>query len=452
MSGHRPPRRTDPTRPVARPSLVAALLLAAGAAAAPARAQEPDTAAVAVDSTLSRSPRVFLDCPRWLCDFDYFREQVPYVRWVRDRKVADVHVLVTEEDTGGGGQKVTMDLLGRRLFEGLDRRVRYAAGPTETDTETREQLVRRLEMGLMPYVAHSSAARGVEISYAPPPAPSEEAGPSPTDDPWNRWVFETDLGGSFRGEASRSSFSLNGSLAANRTTRSWKIDLGLDGRYSENRFELAGDTTVVSTRGRVGFQSTLVRSVGAHWSVGAHSALRRATTVNQDLAGRAGPAIEYNLFPYGESTRRQLTVLYTASVNRYDFEKRTVFGRLTATRPSHSLTVSLDLQQPWGEAGLSLRGRHFLDDVEQNRISLGGRTQVQLIEGLSLSVFGRGSRVEDQIYLPEEEATEEEVLTGERELATDFEFFFRVGLSYTFGSIYSGVVNPRFESFRTWFF
>jgi hypothetical protein len=37
-----------------------------------------------------------------------------------------------------------------------------------------------------------------------------------------------------------------------------------------------------------------------------------------------------------------------------------------------------------------------------------------------------------------------EVLLRLRELATEYSFDFGVGLSYTFGSIYNNVVNPRF--------
>ena len=52
--------------------------------------------------------------------------------------------------------------------------------------------------------------------------------------------------------------------------------------------------------------------------------------------------------------------------------------------------------------------------------------------------------IHDQIHLPREGATREEILLRQRELATDFRYWSFIGLSYTFGSIYSNVVNPRF--------
>ena len=40
--------------------------------------------------------------------------------------------------------------------------------------------------------------------------------------------------------------------------------------------------------------------------------------------------------------------------------------------------------------------------------------------------------------------TDEEILLRQRELATSFQYFVSLGVSYTFGSIFSNVVNPRF--------
>lgn len=54
------------------------------------------------------------------------------------------------------------------------------------------------------------------------------------------------------------------------------------------------------------------------------------------------------------------------------------------------------------------------------------------------------ARIRDQIDLEAGDATEEEILTRQRELQSDFEYNVRVGFSYTFGSIFSNVVNPRF--------
>jgi len=42
-------------------------------------------------------------------------------------------------------------------------------------------------------------------------------------------------------------------------------------------------------------------------------------------------------------------------------------------------------------------------------------------------------------------ASLEEILLRRRELETSYYYYFSIGLSYTFGSIYNNVVNPRFD-------
>jgi hypothetical protein len=52
--------------------------------------------------------------------------------------------------------------------------------------------------------------------------------------------------------------------------------------------------------------------------------------------------------------------------------------------------------------------------------------------------------IHDQIYLPRGEQTTADVLLRRRALLTGFEYFVHMGVSYTFGSIFNNVVNPRF--------
>ena len=54
------------------------------------------------------------------------------------------------------------------------------------------------------------------------------------------------------------------------------------------------------------------------------------------------------------------------------------------------------------------------------------------------------TRTRDQIYLPKGEATTEEILVRQRQLATGYQYFLNFGISYSFGSIFNNIVNPRF--------
>ena len=53
--------------------------------------------------------------------------------------------------------------------------------------------------------------------------------------------------------------------------------------------------------------------------------------------------------------------------------------------------------------------------------------------------------IHDQISLPKGQATIEQVLLRRTMLETNYSYYLGLGLSFTFGSIYSNVVNPRFS-------
>jgi len=64
---------------------------------------------------------------------------------------------------------------------------------------------------------------------------------------------------------------------------------------------------------------------------------------------------------------------------------------------------------------------------------------------LSLNIYGSFSMPRNQIGLVKTEATAEDVLLRQYELETQYSYYTSIGLSYTFGSIYNNVVNPRLD-------
>ena len=96
--------------------------------------------------------------------------------------------------------------------------------------------------------------------------------------------------------------------------------------------------------------------------------------------------MEYNIFPYAESTQRQITFLYKVELAYFDYEEVTLFDQMSETRPIHSLEIAAAFERPWGELFTSLEGTNFLDDFAQHRIELNGGFDIRLFRGLSLDV------------------------------------------------------------------
>jgi hypothetical protein len=60
---------------------------------------------------------VFLDCTEsWLCDFDYVRSEIKSVDFVRDRFVADIHILVNTQRSSSGGTQAQVNFIGLRNY------------------------------------------------------------------------------------------------------------------------------------------------------------------------------------------------------------------------------------------------------------------------------------------------------------------------------------------------
>ncbi len=218
------------------------------------------------------------------------------------------------------------------------------------------------------------------------------------------------------------------------------------GEYEEQSFELSDGEMLTSITRDGDADGLVVWSLTPHWSLGFQTSATVATRLNQDLALRASPAIEYSLFRYEESTRRQITFLYKAGPAYFDYEEITLFDKLEETRLEHSLDISAEFQQPWGEVNASLEAASFLDDFAAHRIDLFSSIEIRLFRGVSFDVRGSVARVKNQIYIPREDISDEDILLERRQLGTDFEYSIDFGLSFTFGSVFNNVVNPRMNT------
>lgn len=388
--------------------------------------------------------RVFIDCAVYGCDYEYFRTEIPFVDHVRDRAYASLHILITSQSTAGGGTEYTLNFIGLNSFAAKHDTLRAVAQQSATDDEKRAILANTIKLGIIPFIAHSPVATDLRITYKAAKAANATDTAGKKRDPWNFWVFRTSLNGNFSGEESQHFNYLNASTSANRTTEEWKIVIRANGTYNESKFAFSDGTGFANYSHSYGGSELIVRSAGPHWSFGQKFSLNSSTYYNQKITFRFAPAIEYNLFPYSQSTRRQFTLQYSIGGSYFHYEDTTIFNKIAETHPDHSLIASLDLKQPWGSVSSSLEGATLLDDFAKNRLISFSSLSLRLFKGLNLNFFGSAQLVRDQLYLAAGGLTQEEVLLRRRQLSTSYRYFGGIGLSYTFGSIFNNVVNSRF--------
>jgi len=387
------------------------------------------------------TPNVYLDC--WRCDRDYIRTEIEYVNYVTQRQDADIHILFTEQQTGAGGREYSLTFIGQNNFLGVNDTLVFTTTPTDTRDQTRQKMVWSLKLGLVPYLSKTSIAENLSISFIKP----REYPVQMMEDRWKNWVFRVSMSSWLYEEETRQSIQLRGGLDVNRVTEDWKINFSINSRYNEDNFNYDGDS-YSSIRRDNGVKASVIRSLTNHWSVGVRSGISSETFRNIDLGISFGPGIEYNIFPYSQSTRRQLRFTYTLGPKYTNYTEETIFGKEDEKTFSESLTVSFDLEQPWGGVNSYLTGSHYFHDIDKKRVQFGGRINLNLVRGLSLNISGKISMINDQLYLPAAGATLEEILLQRKQLATQYDYQGSIGFSYTFGSIYSNIVNPRFG--RKW--
>jgi len=402
-------------------------------------------AALSAQATTDSRLRVFLDCPTGGCDRNYFINELPFALWTQDRLDADVHLLVTRITTGAGGGEYTMTLIGQRRFSARTDTLVTFLPPNTTDEMRRRELGRVAKIGLAPLALRLPGADRFSLSYTAPD--SEAAIPPMSDfaDPWNFWVYRVRLNGTGNSESRSSSYEVNGSVNASRVTEGWKISFNGQNEYRANRFKLSDSTERRFILRSVDASARVVRSLSDHWSVGARIAGGLSEFRNQDLYDQADVSAEWNYFPWTQATSRQLTALVAVGTRYFDYAETTIFGRDQERRSVARAIVAGETRQMWGTIDGSVRYTKFLHDPNVYSASFTGRTTFRLTRGLSLELRGEAAKVNDQLFLARGDASDDQVLTRQRALATAFRLSGNVGITFTFGSIYNTIVNPRLD-------
>jgi hypothetical protein len=383
---------------------------------------------------------IYLDCKGLTCDDDFLRTDIAFVTHLRDRHDAHVHILVTAEPTAEGGRQVTLQFIGQRDFHGVDDSLLYVSRPADTADQLRQGLSNAIKRGLVRYTNHTSVGDDISVLYTPSASPDSAV----RRDPWNRWTFATTVNGFMAGEETTKSMSLGMSLSASRVTDASKISTSIHSQFDSATFEIDRDLTVESIQRSHGFSTLVVRSVNNHFSVGSRVSALSSRFLNQTLAVRLAPALEYNVFPYSASTTRMLTFEYTIGGNSVDYEEETIFGKSHERLFDESLIVSLRLTQKWGSAQIAAEGVHYLHDWSKQRGTVFGSIDWNLAKGLSLLTTVDVKRIRDQLFLPARGASEEEILLRQRQLSTSYTYSASFGIRYTFGSPLAQIVNRRF--------
>jgi hypothetical protein len=379
----------------------------------------------------------YLDCRS--CDMNYTRKEIPYVNFVRDTQEAEVYLLVTSQRTGSGGRKYTFSFQGLGRFQGMNDTLVYTSNPDETRPIVREKETNLIKMGLMRYVAHTPLYEQVAISSDS----SLQEEENDVTDRWHNWVFELQTSPRFNAEATYNRIFINNSIHVRKISPDLKLEVRLNQNYNHQQF--IEDS--VKTNYNTSYKSArvlFVRSLNPHWSAGILSRAETSTSENFNLNTEVMPSVEYDIYPYAEATRRQFRIMYSVGYQYSDYIDTTILNKTKENLFKQELRMAYQIQERWGSVNISLSGSDYLHDLSKARLQMSGYIRLRIIKGLSLSVNGGIAYINDQLNLIKGDLTDAERLLRLKEQATNFSAWGGLSITFTFGSIYNNVVNPRF--------
>lgn len=378
---------------------------------------------------------IFIDCGD--CDFDYIRQKITFINYVYERKNADVHILITSQATAAG-REIQLHFIGLNGYANKDQVLKLLLNATDMESEQRRQFLQVLALGLMRYVSETSLAQKVKISV-------DGDSSIQSHDPWDLWIMHMSVSGYASGEESFSYQMFTGSVSGNRITEQWKFNLGVSGNRREAKYKLSNGSTATNRQTGYSYDSRVIKSLGGRWGVGGGVIGEQDTFYNLKPSLQMSLAAEHNFFPYRESSDHSFTVLYFAGISMLNYGEETIFRKLRENRFTEGLQVEFKKKRSWGDSSVSALLSHF-GRSDQYRIIVGSDNTWRVAKGLTVNLSGDIKRVNDQLYLPQGDLSDEDTLIRRRAQKTGFEYSLNVGISFTFGSIYNNTVNARLAS------
>ena len=393
--------------------------------------------------------KVFIDCSNTWCDNNFIRTEINIVDFLLDRLAADVHVLITSIQNGSGGSQFQMIFYGQNKFRNISDTLIHNLDPNATESERRDAMVKYIKLGLTPFVMKTDYAGEISIEMKRPDQKSDEYNSNKsTTDKWNYWVYRLGASGNVSVDEVYKSGNYSTNISADRTTEKLKLFFSANANtsISKYQFETSSGTEKIKVKNdSYSFFHSMVVSINQHWSYGYESNYSNSSFSNNKSRIYISPAIEYSIFPYKLVNNKFLTVRYGVDLTKNRYYDTTVYNKKKEALAGHSISANLSLNQKWGSISSTVSYRNYFSNWKLNNLSVNLDVNVRISGGLSFYVYTYSGLVRDQIYLPKGNATEQEILTRRRQLASSYNFYSGFGFNYRFGSKLNNFVNPRFR-------
>jgi hypothetical protein len=383
--------------------------------------------------------KIFVNCEN--CDVTYIKQNLDYVDFVRDQKFADVQLLFRNQRNGSGGNSYEIEFIGQNNYKNNNDKLSFSTKTDTTENEVREMMLKYIKLGLVKYWVKNGIGNKLNIQMEKPKSIEVK---KTKKDPWNKWVFELGIRGYFYGQETSKDRNLNFSVSAKQVTKENKFYFRGSINDSKSVFTFDG-TDIISNQKSSNIYLYDVISINNHWSVGGFSNAGKSTYSNKSFYAELKPAIEYNFFSYEESSKKQLTLSYKVGGVYNKYFETTIFDKKNEFLWEHGLMLGGSVVQKWGNFTSQVSYESFLHDTSLHAFSFYIGANFRIFKGFSFNVNGNYSITNNQINLAAGDLSLEELLLRQQQVKSGYNYFFNIGLSYSFGSMFNTIVNPRFN-------
>lgn len=383
------------------------------------------------------SLKVFLDCR--YCDITYIKQNLNQVEFVRDKSFADVYLFFRRQSDGSGGHAYEVEFIGQNKFSHISYKSNFTTKPNSTNSEVRDIRLEKIKIGLVRFWIENGDQDNISIQVK-----KREGVDTIEKDPWNKWVFNLSVNGSLSGQETSSRESLRTSIGIRKVTEKNKLYIMANMNNNKSTFEY-DESSIVSHQKSSSIRVYDVISISNKFSIGMFSSIGKSTYNNKAFYLSIKPAAEYNLFPYEEYSKKQIRLSYSVGIINNDYFEKTIFGKEKEFLWEHNLSLAGGVNQTWGSINGEIVYQSYLHNLSLNAFIFNTNLNIRLFKGLSFSVRGNYRIVNNQINLAARDLSLEELLLRQQQVKSTYSYSLSLGLSYSFGSIYNTVVNPRFN-------
>jgi hypothetical protein len=330
--------------------------------------------------------------------------------------------------------------MGQNNYKNIQENLSFATNTDMTEDQTREMMLKYLKIGLLKYWINSGLLDKLEVKI-------QKEDTTKTDneiDSWNNWVFSIGANGWMNGSENNSRNSASIYLSAKQVKEKHKFYFRVSNRINNSMYKY-GDTEITSKRESFYLASNYVLSINDHWSYGFFTGTSRSLFSNYKNSSNLFGGLEYDFFDYKESAKKKVTVATKIGAIYNKYYEKTVYEETEELLGQLTTSINGSVVKKWGSLNAGINYSAYLHDFDLNSFGINAGARIRIIKGLTFNINGDYSITHDQINIAAGDRSLEEVLLTQKELQSGYNFYFSTGLSYSFGSIYNTVVNPRFD-------